>query len=102
MSTTKKPRGLACLTPEQRREIASKGGKAAHATGRAHQFDSAEAADAGRKGGMSVSQNREHMAKIGAAGGSRTKGERRRPVSHCLDCGALPGQDHRNNCPVTL
>ncbi|WP_169928743.1 KGG domain-containing protein [Labilithrix luteola] len=33
-------------------EIASKGGKAAHAAGTAHQFTSEEARDAGRKGGV--------------------------------------------------
>lgn len=34
------------------REIASKGGRAAHAAGTAHQFSSDEARVAGRKGGM--------------------------------------------------
>ena len=80
MEPNKKRRGFACMTPEQRRAIASQGGKAAHAQGTAHQFDSQEAAEAGRLGGASVSRNREHMAKIGAVGGSRTKGECRRPV----------------------
>lgn len=73
MSTEKKPRGFQTMTPEQRQRIASQGGKAAHATGRAHQFDSEEAAEAGRKGGMTVSRDREHMAKIGARGGSRRR-----------------------------
>jgi general stress protein YciG len=53
----------------KQKEIASKGGKAAHAKGTAHEFDSGEARDAGRKGGLAVSQNREHMAKIGRRGG---------------------------------
>ena len=48
---TKRPRGFAAISPERRREIASKGGKAAHAAGTAHRFDSEEAAAAGRKGG---------------------------------------------------
>lgn len=44
-------RGFASLTPERRREIARKGGRAAHAAGTAHQFTSAEAKVAGAKGG---------------------------------------------------
>jgi general stress protein YciG len=52
-----------------RREIASKAGKAAHAKGTAHQWTSEEARAAGRKGGLKVSQDREHMAAIGQAGG---------------------------------
>lgn len=36
-------RGFAHLTPEQRREIASQGGRAAHASGNAHQYTPAEA-----------------------------------------------------------
>lgn len=49
MST--KPRGFAALDPAQQREIASKGGRAAHDQGTAHQWDSAAARAAGRKGG---------------------------------------------------
>ncbi len=45
------PRGFASLTPEQRTVIARKGGKRAHALGRAHQWTPEEAARAGRKGG---------------------------------------------------
>jgi len=60
-----KPRGLAALSPEKRREIASKGGKAAHEYGKAHTFTPAEARAAGRKGGLTTSQDREHMAEIG-------------------------------------
>lgn len=62
-------RGFASMDRSKQKEIASKGGKAAHAKGTAHEFDSGEARDAGRKGGLAVSQNREHMAKIGRRGG---------------------------------
>ena len=57
------------MDTEKQREIASKGGRAAHEKGTAHEFDSEEARVAGRKGGLSVSQNREHMAEIGRHGG---------------------------------
>ncbi len=50
METTKK-RGFAAMTREQVSAIASKGGKAAHAAGTAHQFTSEKAKEAGRKGG---------------------------------------------------
>lgn len=63
-------RGFASMDPQQQRQIASVGGRAAHESGNAHQFDSAEAREAGRKGGEVVSQNRSHMAEIGRAGGT--------------------------------
>lgn len=47
----KQRRGFALLSPERVREISSKGGKAAHAVGTAHQFTSEEARAAGAKGG---------------------------------------------------
>lgn len=45
-------RGFASMSPEQQRRIASEGGKASHASGRGHQWTSAEAREAGRKGGQ--------------------------------------------------
>jgi general stress protein YciG len=44
-------RGFASMDEEQQRQIASKGGKAAHEKGTAHEFSSEEAREAGRKGG---------------------------------------------------
>jgi general stress protein YciG len=66
---TRSNRGFASMDREKQREIASKGGRAAHAKGTAHEFDSGEAREAGRKGGMAVSRNRDHMAAIGRRGG---------------------------------
>jgi hypothetical protein len=40
------------MTPEKQREIASKGGRAAHQKGTAHEWTSDEARSAGRKGGQ--------------------------------------------------
>ena len=51
--STPSKRGFAAMSPEKQREIASMGGKAAHAKGTAHQFTSEEAREAGRKGGSS-------------------------------------------------
>jgi general stress protein YciG len=73
-------RGFACMDGSLQRAISSKGGKAAHAKGRAHEFTADEAREAGRKGGYSVSKNREHMARIGREGGkarSRAQREKR-------------------------
>jgi general stress protein YciG len=71
-------RGFASMDPERQREIASEGGKAAHEQGTAHEFDSEEAREAGRKGGEAVSRNREHMAEIGRKGGQSSGGGNRR------------------------
>jgi general stress protein YciG len=51
-------RGFAGMDPAKQREIASKGGKAAHRSGNAHEWSSQEARDAGRKGGQSSGGNR--------------------------------------------
>jgi general stress protein YciG len=58
------------MDPLKQREIASKGGQAAHAKGTAHEFSVDEAREAGRKGGKAVSNDREHMALIGRQGGA--------------------------------
>ena len=67
-------RGFAGMDEQKQKEIASKGGKAAHEKGTAHEFSSEEAREAGRKGGESVSQDREHMAAIGKKGGESRGG----------------------------
>lgn len=73
-------RGFALMDPDRQREIARRGGKAAHEKGTAHQFTPEEARDAGRKGGQIVSQHREHMVEIGRSGG-RAK---RRPKTEAV------------------
>ena len=68
MANTSK-RGFASMDPTKQREIASKGGRAAHAKGTAHEFTPDEARVAGRKGGEAVSRDRQHMSAIGREGG---------------------------------
>jgi uncharacterized protein len=51
-ATRKERRGFASMSPEKQREIASKGGRAAHQKGTAHEWTSEEARNAGRKGGQ--------------------------------------------------
>jgi len=67
-------RGFAAMDDEKQRQIASEGGKAAHESGNAHEFTSEEAREAGRKGGETVSRDRQHMAEIGREGGQNSHG----------------------------
>jgi len=64
------------MDPEKQREIARRGGRAAHEKGTAHEFTSDEAREAGRKGGERVSANRDHMSRIGRMGGRHSAGRR--------------------------
>lgn len=78
MATSK--RGFASMDPTKQRDIASKGGRAAHAKGTAHEFTSDEARVAGRKGGEAVSRDRAHMSAIGREGG-HSRGARARAAA---------------------
>jgi general stress protein YciG len=75
-TTNTKNRGFASMNSEKQREIARKGGRAAHEKGTAHEFTSDEARAAGRKGGERVSADRRHMAEIGRLGGRSSAGRR--------------------------
>jgi len=57
-NVAKEDRGFASMDRAKQREIASKGGKAAHQKGTAHEWTSEEARDAGRKGGIASHQRR--------------------------------------------
>src|ERR1044071_5764596 len=54
-------RGFASMERNKQREIASKGGKAAHQKGTAHEWTSEEAREAGRKGGMASHRRRSEL-----------------------------------------
>lgn len=61
-------RGFASMDPEKQREIARKGGRAAHEKGTAHEWTTEEARNAGRKGGLvSHQRRRERKAMVGGA-----------------------------------
>ena len=67
----KEDRGFASIDRAKQREIASKGGKAAHQKGTAHEWTSEEARDAGRKGGLaSHKRRREQMLASGSSAGT--------------------------------
>ena len=62
----KEDRGFASMDRAKQREIASKGGKAAHQKGTAHEWTSEEARDAGRKGGIASHQRRREQMTDGS------------------------------------
>ena len=59
MPRKKARRGFAAMSAEKQKEIASLGGKAAHAKGTAHEFSPEEAREAGRKGGQAAQRVRQ-------------------------------------------
>lgn len=66
------------MDPAKQREIASKGGKAAHQKGTAHEWTSEEAREAGRKGGMASHRRKQGSdqgspAETGQGAGERTR-----------------------------
>lgn len=88
MESGTRKRGFASMDPEKQREIARKGGRAAHEKGSAHEFSPDEAREAGRKGGERVSMDRTRMAEIGRRGGLISAARR-------ASRGRQPGQDAR-------
>ena len=70
----KEDRGFASMDRSKQREIASKGGKAAHQKGTAHEWTSEEAREAGRKGGM-ASHRRKQEQQQQSGGGATSSNE---------------------------
>jgi general stress protein YciG len=118
--TDKETRGFASMDDEKQREIASKGGKAAHekgtaheftpdearaaghkggevahGKGTAHEFSSQEAREAGHKGGEAVSRDREHMAEIGREGGEHSHGSHSSHTTHTSGTRGGTREQHR-------
>jgi len=85
----KERRGFASMSPEKQREIASKGGRAAHQKGTAHEWTSEEARSAGRKGGQISRGGRGRLAD---GGGSEPMADSHLPVP---ERGAADDSDQR-------
>ena len=79
----KEDRGFASMDRQKQREIASKGGKAAHAKGTAHEWTSEEAREAGRKGGMASHRRRKEISDDSPQG------------SGAASASDMPGQDEQ-------
>ena len=79
----KEDRGFASMDRAKQREIASKGGKAAHQKGTAHEWTSDEARDAGRKGGLASHKRRREQMAAGSGMGemNESQGAGDNPVS---------------------
>jgi uncharacterized protein len=93
-------RGFAAMDAERQREIASRGGRAAHAQGTAHEFSSEEARAAGRKGGQAAHERgnaheftSEEARVAGRKGGQASQGSRNRIQQQAA-------QDDNNRQPV--
>ena len=71
----KEDRGFASMDRNKQREIASKGGKAAHQKGTAHEWTSEEAREAGRKGGMASHRRKQQQQPTDEPMGSAPVGE---------------------------
>ena len=72
-------RGFASMDRGKQKEIASKGGRAAHEKGTAHEWTSEEAREAGRKGGMASHRRKplDDGAGLSAAPSSQSSDARR-------------------------
>ena len=72
----KEDRGFASMDRSKQREIASKGGKAAHQKGTAHEWTSEEAREAGRKGGMASHRRKQQQQGDNAQADENPGGDR--------------------------
>ena len=82
-------RGFASMDPQKQREIASEGGKAAHASGNAHEFTSEEARRAG-----SMSHKNDSGSQQSQGGGSQQQPHA--AGIHAFEHGRLPGGERIN------
>ena len=71
----KEDRGFASMDRNKQREIASKGGKAAHQKGTAHEWTSEEAREAGRKGGMASHRRKQQQQEPASSEDSSDRGD---------------------------
>jgi hypothetical protein len=69
-------RGFASMDPQQQREIAAEGGRAAHAAGTAHEFNSQEAREAGRMSHKNDGNQQSGNQGSGARSGGNQGGKR--------------------------
>ena len=75
----KEDRGFASMDRGKQREIASKGGKAAHQKGTAHEWTSEEAREAGRKGGMASHRRKQEQTAPVAGSDEQPMGDMSNP-----------------------
>jgi uncharacterized protein len=87
-TVAKEDRGFASMDRTKQRDIASKGGKAAHQKGTAHEWTSEEAREAGRKGGM-ASHRRKQQGEGSAEGAAANQSDQsEEPIAGSDDAGS--------------
>jgi len=79
------------MSPEKQREIASKGGRAAHEKGTAHEWTADEARNAGRKGGLASHRRRREQKESPAD--NMPQGETREPELVGASSGSMRGDN---------
>lgn len=89
-------RGFASMDSDRQREIASEGGRAAHASGNAHEFNSQEAREAGSKshGGQGQGGSQGQGGGQGGSGGGSSGGTRGGSSEQHAEAGR---QSHKND-----
>ena len=92
----KEDRGFASMDRSKQREIASKGGKAAHQKGTAHEWTSEEAREAGRKGGMASHRRRKEMTDQDQPMGSGSESSSESSMSQTPESMERSGGDDTN------
>jgi uncharacterized protein len=100
----KSNRGFAGMDTDKQRQIASKGGKAAHAKGTAHKFTTEEAREAGRKGGQAAHAKGtahkftpDEARAAGRKGGLRSHGDGQREEASPAE---MPGRPDNEMAPA--
>ena len=88
----KEDRGFASMDRSKQREIASKGGKAAHQKGTAHEWTSEEAREAGRKGGMASHRRKQQQQQGGGGNEPGSEGGDPRDTGERGAAYDIPGQ----------
>jgi general stress protein YciG len=90
-------RGFAGMDAERQRQISAEGGRAAHRKGTAHEFDSEEAREAGRKGGQASGGSRRRRV---AAGSSPTEGTEASESSESSESSAEESETESSASPA--
>lgn len=94
----KQRRGLAVLDEETKRRIARQGELTSQRKGVAHIFTDEDRLKGGRKGGLTSSQDREHMAQIGRKGGQVVSQDRK----HMSEIGRKGGSKSKRPQPSSI
>jgi hypothetical protein len=87
-------RGFASMDPQKQREIASEGGKAAHASGNAHEFNSEEARRAGSMSHKNDGNSQSQGGGSQQSGGGQGSGQRGGSSEQHAKAGS---QSHKND-----